>query len=79
MCSFPIPMGLEVSTEVETLVAAIEGCLSDIDLSVNEAGLLLLVRRFWPDGMLTEYALRRLSKALLAWILAEVCAHLFRV
>ena len=72
MCSFPIPMGLEVSTEVETLVAAIEACLSDIDLSVNETGLLLLVRRFWPDGMLTDYALRRLSKAVLSWILSEV-------
>ena len=72
MCSFPIPMGLEISTEVETLVAAIEACLSDIDLSVNETGLLLLVRRFWPDGMLTDYALRRLSKAVLGWILSEV-------
>ena len=71
-CSFPIPIGLEVSTEVETLVASIEACLSDIDLSVNEAGLLLLVRKFWPDGMLTDYALRRLSKAVLTWLASEV-------
>ncbi len=71
-CSFPIPLGLEVSVEVETLVSAIEACLSDIDLSVNEAGLLLLVRKFWPDGMLTDYALRRLSKAVLEWIWSEV-------
>ncbi|KAI0362213.1 hypothetical protein OH77DRAFT_1416438 [Trametes cingulata] len=70
-CSFPIPLGLEVSVEVETLASAIEACLSDIDLSVNETGLLLLVRKFWPDGMLTDYALRRLSKAVLAWILSE--------
>ncbi|TBU65728.1 hypothetical protein BD310DRAFT_803111 [Dichomitus squalens] len=70
-CSFPIPIGLEVSTEVETLVASIEACLSNIDLSINEAGLLLLCRKVWPDGMLTEYALRRLSKAVLSWILAE--------
>ncbi|CDO71214.1 hypothetical protein BN946_scf184863.g9 [Trametes cinnabarina] len=70
-CSFPIPLGLEVSVEVETLVSAIEACMSDIDLSVNEAGLLLLVRKFWPDGMLTDYALRRLSKCLLGWILSE--------
>ncbi|TFK89146.1 hypothetical protein K466DRAFT_545801 [Polyporus arcularius HHB13444] len=70
-CSFPVPIGLEVSTEVETLVASIEACLSDIDLSINEAGLLLLVRKFWPDGMLTDYALRRLSKAVLAWIVSE--------
>ena len=71
-CSFPIPIGLEVSTEVETLVASIEACLSDIDLSVHEAGLLLLVRKFWPDGMLTDYALRRLSKAVLTWLASEV-------
>lgn len=71
-CSFPIPIGLEVSTEVETLVASIEACLSDIDLSVNETGCLLLVRKFWPDGMLTDYALRRLSKAVIAWIVSEV-------
>ncbi|KAH9946036.1 uncharacterized protein BXZ73DRAFT_86240 [Epithele typhae] len=71
LCSFPIPMGLEVSTEVETLVSAIEACLQDINLSVNETGLLLLVRRFWPDGMLTEYALRRLTKTVLAWVLSE--------
>ncbi|KAI9070388.1 hypothetical protein FKP32DRAFT_1586228 [Trametes sanguinea] len=70
-CSFPISLGLEVSVEVETLVSAIEACMSDIDLSVNEAGLLLLVRKFWPDGMLTDYALRRLSKCLLGWILSE--------
>ena len=71
-CVFPVPVGLEVSTEVETLVAAIEACLSDINLSVNEAGLLLLCRKVWPDGMLTEYALRRLLKAVLSWILSEV-------
>ena len=70
-CAFPVPVGLEVSTEVETLVAAIEACLTDIDLSVNEAGLLLLCRKVWPDGMLTEYAQRRLSKAVLSWILSE--------
>ncbi|KAI0670290.1 hypothetical protein C8Q78DRAFT_114403 [Trametes maxima] len=70
-CSFPLPLGLEVSVEVETLVSSIEACLSDIDLSVNEIGLLLLVRKFWPDGMLTDYALRRLSKAVLGWIVSE--------
>ncbi|KAI0780831.1 hypothetical protein BD413DRAFT_500442 [Trametes elegans] len=70
-CAFPIPLGLEVSVEVETLVSAIESCLSDIDLSVNETGLLLLARKFWPDGMLTDYAQRRLSKAVLQWIVSE--------
>jgi hypothetical protein len=71
-CSFPLPLGLDLSNEVETLAAAIEACLSDLDLSVNEIGLLLLTRRFWYDGMITDNALRRLTKCLISWILAEV-------
>lgn len=71
-CIFPIPQGLDLSTDVETLFAAIEGCLSDLDLSVNEQGLLLLVRRLWPNGMASEYALRRLAMNLISWIFAEV-------
>ena len=57
-CCFPLPFGFDVSADIETLVSAIEGCLVDLDLSINEIGLLLLVRRFWPDGMLTEYSYR---------------------
>ena len=71
-CVFPIPQGLDLSTDVETLFAAVEGCLSDLDLSVNEQGFLLLVRRLWPNGMASEYALRRLAKNIVSWILAEV-------
>ena len=71
-CGFPLPVGLDLSNEVETLAAAIEACLSDLDLSVNEVGLLLLTRRFWYDGMITDDALRRLTKCLISWILAEV-------
>lgn len=71
-CSFPLPVGLDLSNEVETLAIAIEACLSDLDLSVNEVGLLLLTRRFWYDGMITDGALRRLTKCLISWILAEV-------
>ena len=71
-CSFPLPVGLDLSNEVETLAAAIEACLSDFDLSINEIGLLLLTRRFWYDGMITDNALRRLNKCLISWILAEV-------
>lgn len=71
-CNFPLPVGLDLSNEVETLAAAIEACLSDFDLSVNEIGLLLLTRRFWYDGMITDNALRRLNKCLISWILAEV-------
>lgn len=71
-CVFPIPQGLDLSTDVETLFAAIEGCLSDLDLSVNEQGFLLLIRRLWPNGMASEYAFRRLTRNLMSWIFAEV-------
>jgi hypothetical protein len=72
LCHFPLPLGFDLSAGVETLVSAIEACLSDLDLSVNEYGFLLLVRRFWPSGLASEYALRRLSDAVLSWIFAEV-------
>lgn len=71
-CYFPLPLGFDLSTNVETLVSAIEACLSDLDLSVNECGFLLLVRRFWPSGLASDYALRRLSHAVLSWIFSEV-------
>jgi hypothetical protein len=71
-CYFPLPLGFDLSADVETLVSAIEACLSDLDLSVNECGFLLLVRRFWPSGLASDYALRRLSHAVLSWIFAEV-------
>ncbi|KAI0054105.1 hypothetical protein FA95DRAFT_1480391 [Auriscalpium vulgare] len=71
LCHFPLPLGLDISVDVETLVAAVEVCLADVDLAANEAGFLLLVRRFWPNEMATGYALRRLTKALLSWILSE--------
>ncbi|KAG1782540.1 hypothetical protein EV702DRAFT_387062 [Suillus placidus] len=70
-CYFPLPLGFDLSADVETLVSAIEACLSDLDLSVNECGFLLLVRRFWPSGLASDYALRRLSHAILSWIFAE--------
>lgn len=72
LCLFALPLSLDLSANVETLITAIEACLSDIDLSVNEAGFLLLVRRVWPTEMSTEYALRRLMKSVLGWIIAEV-------
>ncbi|KAI9509630.1 hypothetical protein F5148DRAFT_1367050 [Russula earlei] len=71
LCVFALPLSLDFSTNVETLITAVEACLSDIDLTVNEAGFLLLVRRVWPTEMLTSYALRRLMKPVLVWILAE--------
>lgn len=72
-CSFPLPFVLDHSPMVEVLVAAVEGCFQDLDLSVAEVGFLLLVRRFWPNGLASDYALRRLTRCILSWILAEVC------
>ncbi|KAH9180668.1 hypothetical protein EDB89DRAFT_1920409 [Lactarius sanguifluus] len=71
LCLFSLPLSLDLSVNVETLVTAIEACLSDIDLSVNEAGFLFLIRRAWPTGMSTNYALRRLMKSVFCWILTE--------
>ncbi|PBK96908.1 hypothetical protein ARMGADRAFT_1010439 [Armillaria gallica] len=70
-CSFPLPLGLDLSTDVETLFASVEACLSDLDLSVNETGFLLLSRRLWPNGMASEYAVRRLTQAIISWVFAE--------
>ncbi|KAG6850997.1 hypothetical protein H0H93_004484 [Arthromyces matolae] len=70
-CSFPLPCGLDLSPTVEMLVAAVEGCLQDLDLSVAETGLLLLNRRLWPNGLASDYALRRLTRCIISWILAE--------
>ena len=78
-CSLPLPFGFDISVDVETLVACIEACLSDINLSVNEAGFLLLTRRFWPNGMLSEYTFRRLTKAILGWVLSEVCSPAYPI
>jgi phorbol esters/diacylglycerol binding protein len=79
LCLFALPLNLDLSANVETLMTAIEACLSDIDLSVNEAGFLLLVRRVWPTEMSTHYALRRLMKSALDWILAEVGSFIYRI
>ncbi|KAG6909693.1 hypothetical protein DXG01_015894 [Tephrocybe rancida] len=70
-CSFPLPFGLDLSPTVEALVAAVEGCLQDLDLSITEVGLLLLSRRLWPNGLSSDYALQRLTRCILSWILAE--------
>ncbi|KAL5490495.1 hypothetical protein ACEPAI_5328 [Sanghuangporus weigelae] len=71
LCIFPLPLGLDISTNVEFLIAAVEACFEDLDISVNEAGFLLLVRKLWPNGMFSDYALARLIRAVLAWILSE--------
>jgi len=69
---FPLPLGLDISTDVDTLVSAVEACLSDLNLSVNEVGFLLLSRKLSPDGMMSQYALHRLTRSVLSWITAEV-------
>jgi len=71
LCAFPLPSGLDLSTSVETLVVAIQSCLSDIDISVNEYGFLLLARRFEPTGAASEYALTRLTGIILSWICSD--------
>lgn len=77
-CAFVLPFLLDISTDVETLVTAVESSLTDLDLTVNEVGLLLLSRRLWPDGLSSEYALRRLSRTLIFWILAEASFVLYK-
>ncbi|KAF8628411.1 hypothetical protein AX15_003933 [Amanita polypyramis BW_CC] len=71
LSAFTLPFGFDSSVEVETLVSAIEACLSDENLSINEVGFLLLTRRLLPNGMSSEYALRRLARCLIGWILTE--------
>ena len=71
-CIFPLPFGLDISTNVETLVSSVEACLTDLDLSSNEFGFLLLTRRLWPNRLASEYGLKRLAGQVLGWILKEV-------
>lgn len=75
-CQFPIPLGLDLSTSVESLIVAVETCLRDLDISVNEAGFLLLTRKMWPNGMASDYALTRLANAVFDWILSEVSSQI---
>ncbi|KXN89237.1 Protein kinase C delta type [Leucoagaricus sp. SymC.cos] len=70
-CSFPLPLGLDLSIDVETLVSAIDACLSDTDLYANEFGFLLLTRRMWPDGLMSDYGLKRLARGVFTWIINE--------
>ncbi|RCI06289.1 hypothetical protein CU098_009425 [Rhizopus stolonifer] len=71
ICVFPVPFGIQTSYTVESTLNAIEACLRDVDLSVNECGLLLLIRRCWPDALMPVYARERLIGALLRWTFDE--------
>ncbi|KAI8638881.1 hypothetical protein BD408DRAFT_10549 [Parasitella parasitica] len=68
---FPIPYAIDCSANVESLINTIDACLQDIDLSINECGLLLLVRRCWPDPFMSTYTQRRLVNAIVGWIFDE--------
>ena len=74
ICNFQLPLGLDLSSDVEFLLVCIEACLDDLDVSINESGLLLLNRKLWPNGMASDYTLSRLVKAIVQWVLSEVSA-----
>ncbi|KAI8378600.1 hypothetical protein BD560DRAFT_453435 [Blakeslea trispora] len=66
-CIFPVPFAIDFSANVESLVNSIEACMQDIDLSINECGLLLLTRRCWPDRFMSHYTQERLIRAVVGW------------
>lgn len=68
---FPVPYAIDCSAHVESLINSIEACLQDVDLSINECGLLLLVRRCWPDPFMSAYTRERLIQAIVGWIFDE--------
>ncbi|CEP06942.1 hypothetical protein, partial, partial [Parasitella parasitica] len=68
---FPIPYAIDCSANVESLINTIDACLQDVDLSINECGLLLLVRRCWPDPFMSAYTRARLVNAIVGWIFDE--------
>ncbi|KAG1524828.1 hypothetical protein G6F52_003864 [Rhizopus delemar] len=70
-CLFPIPSAIPNSFKVDTTINAIEACLHNVDLSINECGLLLLVRRCWPDPSMSKYTHERLIYAILQWTFDE--------
>ncbi|KAI9478247.1 MAG: hypothetical protein EXX96DRAFT_241867 [Benjaminiella poitrasii] len=70
-CIFPVPYAIDCSSTVESLINSIDACLQDIDLSINECGLLMLVRRCWPDPFMSRYTQERLIRAIVAWTFDE--------
>ena len=72
-CTFPLPIALDMHNDhVETLVSSVEASLNDVSVTMNEIGFILLVRRCWPSTQHTEYALSRLARVVLRWIVTEV-------
>nr|CAG8533934.1 14864_t:CDS:10 [Entrophospora candida] len=70
-CLFPLTFATECSPTVETLITAIYGCLSDINISINECGFLIMTRRCFPDPFLSRYTLERLIFAVIDWSCSE--------
>lgn len=71
LCSFPFPLLVDPALTVETLIVAIEQCLREPDLSLQEAGFLLLARRCRPTVFSSRYALDRLAMAVIGWLVTE--------
>ncbi|KAI8366708.1 uncharacterized protein BYT42DRAFT_540161 [Radiomyces spectabilis] len=71
LCIFPVPYAIDISANVNLLVDTIESCLDDLDLTINECGLLLLTRRCWPDPFMSSYTIERLLYAVLSWLFQE--------
>ncbi|KAG9019640.1 hypothetical protein FRB90_011986 [Tulasnella sp. 427] len=70
-CVFPLPLVIDYSTSVETLVSAIAVCLEDLNITVNEIGFIWLTKRCWPNGMASDYAMHRLVGLVVSWIASE--------
>ncbi|OXG10991.1 hypothetical protein C366_06495 [Cryptococcus neoformans Tu401-1] len=69
--SFTLPLLMDASPNTELLVLAIEALLDDLDLTMNEQGLRLLATRAWPSLLCAPYALERLGKACVSWVISE--------
>ncbi|KAG0270667.1 Canalicular multispecific organic anion transporter 2 [Actinomortierella ambigua] len=70
-CLFPVVSALDPSAHVETLIQTIWRCLESEDLSLNECGFQLLVRRCAPDPFMSDYSTERLVGAVFYWLLLE--------
>lgn len=77
LVTLPLPTILNPSPRVEDLIAAIESSLRDHDPSIQEAGLLLLSRQCPPTPFVSHYALERVARAVISWILDE--STLFKI
>ena len=71
--SFGLPHLMDSSPDVELLIVSINVLLIDLDLTMNEVGLSLVARRAFPSLMCSPQALGRLARALIRWVVSEVC------